>query len=270
MSTPIEGFSSLEDFYNLEQPPSSDAKKSGFFGRVVADWTQATGGLMAGAGLISGIAGLAKDDQTVIIIAAIVGTVGTLQLLLRISCLKPKKELKKQVTYLEGEVQRLTRNQDKLIHLRNLLQQWLEDEQASAQELRKMIQYFIDQTGELGQELTTFETRLFEKLPEQESVRSFSRAKKEAVEEEHQAIGRLAGLKVNISSLRERCFQVQGELNRLFQEITSKELEKKNCYIRQNRAVARVQEVVRSIDNLTEEQRSNEFEIELDSISQSE
>ena len=124
-------------------------------GRVVKDWTQVLGGVLVVGGLGAGVAGIAMEEYLVIVGGAVSILASSILLCARISCLKPKKELERQVVDLGDEVERLSSNEAVL------KQRW--------QDLTKVLSEAEQSIGHLGSVLKVPVTKL-ENVTEQISA----------------------------------------------------------------------------------------------------
>lgn len=151
-------------------PPSDDVLESSsapleernqnFCGRIVKDWTQVVGGFLTLAGLVGGGVGVGLEDYRVMLGASVVILASSVLLCARISCLKPEKELERQVAYFSGEVDRLTRNEAELKTSRDELRKVLGEAETSIQELALAMKVPVDEIEGLSGKFEAIEEKL--------------------------------------------------------------------------------------------------------------
>ena len=129
-------------------------------GRVVKDWTQVVGGFLTIAGLCGGGVGFAMEDYRVILGAAGAILASSVLMCGRISCLKPEKELERQVAHFSSEVDRLTRNEQKLKAHKVELQGVLAEAQNSIKALGQTLKVPVDRIEGVTDRLEAIELKL--------------------------------------------------------------------------------------------------------------
>ena len=129
-------------------------------GRIVKDWTQVVGGILTGVGLVGGGVGIALDHYPVLLGAAAATLASSLLLCMRISCLKPRKELEREVAHFKGEVERLERNEARLNAQKEALIKASDEAQASIRTLGNMLSVPANKIVRTKDQLAAIEEKL--------------------------------------------------------------------------------------------------------------
>lgn len=129
-------------------------------GRIIKDWTQVVGGLLVTGGLGAGGAGIALDEPLVIVGGAVAILASSILMCVRISCLKPKKELERQVQALGDEVSRLTRNEAKLKQRWQDLVKVLGEAESSIVKLGDVLRVPVDRIENITEQIAAIEEKM--------------------------------------------------------------------------------------------------------------
>jgi chromosome segregation ATPase len=129
-------------------------------GRIVKDWTQVVGGVLVLGGLGAGGAGIALKETFVIVGGASAILASSILLCVRISCLKPEKELENRVKDLKNEVSRLERNEAALKRTRKNLETVLGEAQEGIHELGRVLKVPIEDLAGITAQMSAIEEKL--------------------------------------------------------------------------------------------------------------
>ncbi len=143
-------------------------------GRVYKDWTQVAGSFVGTGGVVGYGVGYSMESEMIkiIAIAALVGVI--LLFHVRISWLKPEKELEDQVNRYANQVERLENNVNRLSDERDRLEKVLTDANTTVTQLAETLKVPVDRLDRLSEVYKEVKDKLSVVIAASEQYRKLS------------------------------------------------------------------------------------------------